>query len=170
MIGNKLSLNPDKTEYILFYLKNINVPVSVNLNLSTISLSKSTKNLGLVFQSDLSMDKHIPSVAKTCILQLREFRHIRSFIAKSAAITFANAFIHSRIDYYNSLLYGIPNNPLHRWQKVKNSIARIVTRTSGSSHITPILESLYWLPDKYRINFKLCCITHRVLSLGNLII
>ena len=48
----------------------------------------------------------------------------------------------------------------------KYSVARIVTHTSRSSHITPLLKSLYWLPVKYRINFKLCCITHRALSLG----
>ena len=35
------------------------------------------------------------SVVKTCFLQLREFRHIRSLIPKSAAITYANAFVHS---------------------------------------------------------------------------
>ena len=33
---------------------------------------------------------------------------------------------------------------------------------------TPILKSLHWLPVKYCINFKLCCITHRTLSLGEL--
>ena len=39
-------------------------------------------------------------------------------------------------------------------------------RTSRSSHITPLLKSLHWLPVKYRISFKLCCITHHALSLG----
>ena len=103
MIGNKLSVNPDKTEYLLFNSKNINVPVSINLNLNTISPSEYAQNLGVIFQSDMSMDKHISSAIKTCFHQLHEFRHIRSFIPKSAAIIFANAFIHSRIDYCNSL-------------------------------------------------------------------
>ena len=62
MIGNKLSVNPDKTEYLLFNSKNINVPVSINLNLNTISPSECAKNLGVIFQSDMSMDKHISSV------------------------------------------------------------------------------------------------------------
>ena len=165
MIGNKLSVNPDKTEYLLFNSKNINVPVSINLNLNTISPSECAKNLGVIFQSDMSMDKHISSVVKTCFHQLREFRHIRSFIPKSAAIIFANAFIHSRIDYCNSLFYGLPKYSINRLQKIQNSVARIVTRTSRSSHITPVLKSLHWLPVQYRINFKLCCITHRALSL-----
>ena len=111
------------------------------------------------------MDKHISSVVKTCFHQLREFRHIRSFIPKSAAIILANAFIHSRIDYCNSLFYGLPKCSINCLQKIQNSVARIVTRTSRSSHITPILKSLHWLPVQYRINFKLCCIAHRALSL-----
>ena len=112
------------------------------------------------------MDKHISSVVKTCFHQLHKFRHIRSFIPKSAAITFANAFIHSRIDYCNSILYGLPKYSLHRLQKVQNSVAPIVTRTSHLTYITPILKSLHWLPVKYRINFKLCCTTHHAFSLG----
>ena len=49
MIGNKLSVNPDKTKYILFNKKNINVPVSINLKLNTISPSEFLKNLGIIF-------------------------------------------------------------------------------------------------------------------------
>ena len=60
------------------------------------------------FLSDMSMDKHISSVVKTCFYQRREFCHIRSFIPKSAAIIFANAFMHSCINYCNSLFYGLP--------------------------------------------------------------
>ena len=49
---------------------------------------------------------------------------------------------------------------------MQNSDDRIVTHTSRSSHITPVLKSLHWLSVQYRINFKLCCITHCALSLG----
>ena len=166
MIGNKLSVNPDKTDYLQFNSKNINVPVSNTLNLNTISPSEYAKNLGVIFQPDMSVDKHISSVVKTCFHQLCKFRHIRSFIPKSAAIIFANAFIHSRINYCNSLFYSLPKYSINCLQKIQNSVARIVTRTSRSSHITPVLKSLHWLPVQYRINFKLRCTTHHALSLG----
>ena len=48
MIGNKLSVNPDKTGYFLCNSKNINVPVNINLNLNTIFPSESAKNLGII--------------------------------------------------------------------------------------------------------------------------
>ena len=115
----------------------------------------------------MSIDKHFSSVVKTYFLQLREFCNIRSFTPKSVAITFANAFLQSRIDYCNSILYGkYPKFSLYRLQKVQNSVASIVTRTSRSSHITTLFKSLHWLPIKYCINFKLYCIIHCVLSLG----
>ena len=68
------------------------------------------------------MDKHISSVVKTCFHQLREFRHIRSFISKFAATTFANAFVHSRIDYCNILFYGLPKSSINCLQKYKTQV------------------------------------------------
>ena len=112
----------------------------------------------------MSIDKHISSVIKTCFLQLREFRHYQSFIPKSA-ITFANVFLNTRIDNCNCLLYCLQKYYFHCLQKFK-TVACIVTCTSRSSHITPIFKSLHWLSIKYRVNFKLCCITNHALSLG----
>ena len=93
MIRNKLFVNHDKPN-ISCLIRQISIflVVSIDVNLDTISH----------FQSDMFMDEHISSVVKTCFLQLREFRHFRSYIPKTAAITFANAFIHSRIDNCNN--------------------------------------------------------------------
>ena len=112
------------------------------------------------------MHKHISSIIKSCFLQLHDFHRIRPFISKTAAITLANAFVYSCLDFYNSLFYGLPKYSIHRLQKVQNTVARIVTNSSHFSHITPTLKSLRWLPIFYRINFKMCCITHCALSLG----
>ena len=93
------------------------------------------------------------------------FSPYSSVIPNTTAITLTNSFIHSRLDYSNSLFYGFSNYSIHRLQKVQNTAARIVTHSVRSSHITLVLKSLHWLPANYRINFKICCITHRALSL-----
>ena len=60
MTSNKLSFNLNKTEYLLFYSNNANLPVNIiNLSSNTISPNDSLKNLGVIFQMDLSMEKHI---------------------------------------------------------------------------------------------------------------
>ena len=89
------------------------------------------------------------------------FSYIHPLIFKTAAITLANAFVHSHLDNCNSLFYGLPKYSIH-W----NLAARIVTCTSSFTYITLILKSLHWLPVLYRINFKICCSTHRAISLG----
>ena len=103
----------------------------------------------------MSLDNHISSIIKSCLRQLRDFRRICPLISKTAAIKLANSFIHSRLDYYNSLFHDFLKHSIHRLRKVQNTAARIVTRSVRLLPITPILKSLHWLPVNYRINFEI---------------
>ena len=51
--------------------------------------------------------------------------------------------------------HGIPNNIIDILQRVQNTAARIITRTSYSSHTTPVMIELYWLLMRYRIQNKI---------------
>ena len=54
MISNKLSVNLNKTEYLLFNPNNVNLSVNIiYLGSNTISLGDSAKNLGVIFQTDI---------------------------------------------------------------------------------------------------------------------
>ena len=64
----------------------------------------------------MSIDKHISAVIKSCFLQLRNFHRTRPLIYKTAARTLANAFVHSHLDYCNSLFYSLPKYSIHRLQ------------------------------------------------------
>ena len=120
MISNKLYVNPNKTEYHLFNPNNVNFPVNItNLGSNTCSPGDRAKNLGTIFQTDISMDKHILSIIKSSFLQLRDFRRIHPFISKIAAITLANAFVHSRLDFCNSLFYVFLNILFIAYKKYK---------------------------------------------------
>ena len=113
----------------------------------------------------MSLDNHISSIIESCFMQLCDFCRIRLLISKTAAITLADLFLHSRRDYCKNLFYNFPNYSIHHLQKVQNTTAHIVNRSVCSSHITSILKFLHWLPVNYRINFKIFCITHHALSL-----
>lgn len=69
--------------------------------------------------------------------------------------TVIHAFITSRLDYCNSLYFGLPKSSLDRLQLVQNAAARLLTGTRKREHITPVLASLHWLPVKFRIDFKI---------------
>ena len=113
MVANKLSVNPNETKY-LFNPKHFNNPnYNINIYYSIISPNDSAKNLGVALQCDMSMDKHISAIVKSCFLQFRDFHRIHPFISKTAAITLANAFVHSHLHYCNSLFYGLPKYSIH---------------------------------------------------------
>ena len=111
MVGVKLRLNPEKTEFIIIGQKatreslaqNFSVPLLQN----NISPSVEVKNLGVNFDSDNSFDNHVAKVCRACYYHLRDLRRIHKFLSDETAILLANAMVSSRLDYCNSLLYGV---------------------------------------------------------------
>ena len=65
-----------------------------------------------------------------------------------------HALITSRVDYCNSLLYGLPATQLNKIQRLLNAAARLVCRSPRYCHITPIMYNLHWIPVNLRIRFK----------------
>ena len=64
--------------------------------------TESVRNLGVWFDSDFSFSKHVQNVCKGCFSQLRDFRNIKPFLTQDAAVSVANAFVSSQLDYCNS--------------------------------------------------------------------
>ena len=134
MTSNKIAIKLNKTEYLLFNPNNVNFPVGS----STISPGDYTKNFGVIFYTDTSMDKHNSSIIKSYFYQLRDFRRIRPFIFKIKAIILANDFVHSRLDFCYSIFYDLPKYYIHRLQKIKNIVARFVTNSFCFSSLNSI--------------------------------
>jgi len=78
-------------------------------------------------------------------------------------MTLVHSFVSTRLDYCNSVLYGNADNQLQRSQFVQNAAARLVTGTRRSEHITPVLQSLHWLPVRQRIVYKLVTLIRQCL-------
>lgn len=74
-----------------------------------------------------------------------------------------HAFITSKLDYCNSLYYGLPKYLLKRLQCIQNSAARLVVQASKFDHVTPVLIKLHWLPVRFRIMFKILLMVYKCL-------
>ena len=120
-------------------------------------------NLGVNIDGQLTMADHVATLRQSCLFQLRQLRMVRSSLTLKAAKTLVHAFVSSRLDYFNSLLYGIDDSLLTKLQTVQNAAARVGTGTRKFDHITPVLHQLHWLLVPQRITFKLVMITFKCL-------
>ena len=73
------------------------------------------------------------------------------------------ALVHSRLDYSNSVLTGIPAYLTRRLQSVLNAAARLIYQPRSSDHITDALVCLHWLWIPKRIQYKIALLTYRVM-------
>ena len=103
------------------------------------------------------------SLRKTCFLHLWNIAKIRDSLSQKGTEILVHAFISSKLDSCNSLLYGLPQSLIDRLQAVQNCAARPVTRSRKHDHITPILKQLHWLPVYSRIKYKVRLLTFKAL-------
>ena len=128
MSTNKLKLNPDKTEFLLIgnerqqskYLSMF--PIEL-LGVKT-NPAKSARNLGVIFDKNFTFRSHISVVCSSYYYHVRDLRRIRRHLDLDSANLLATALVSSRLDYCNSLLYGMADIDLTRLQCVRNQLAR----------------------------------------------
>ncbi len=126
--------------------------------------SSTVKNLGVILDSNLSFENHISHVTKTAFFHLRNIVKLRNMLTVSDAEKLVNAFMTSRLDYCNALPIGCPASSINKLQIVQNAVARVLTGSRNYDHITPIVQSLHWLPIKFRISYKIFLLAYKALN------
>ena len=137
---------------------------SVDLAGTVVPLSKTVKTLGVTLDSHLTFQHHITNLCKSCFYHIRSLRHIRSALTKEMSQTIACSLVCSRLDYANSVFAGISDLQANRLQRIQNALARVVLRAPSRSNSLTLLSQLHWLPVKFRIKFKLACLTYKTLT------
>ena len=168
MTINRLKLNKDKTELLFLYSKHSpqgHLP-DLCFGGDVIKPSTTARNIGVIFDSTMSMVPHVKSICKSAFYHLRNIAKIRKYLSLQTTETLVHAFVTSKIDHFNCLLFGLPNHLLSKLQSIQNAAARVITCSRKHCHITPILIQLHWLPVADRIKFKILLITYK--SLNNL--
>ena len=119
------------------------------------------RNIGVMFDHNLTMDQQITSVCKSAFFHVSNIRKIRKYISQHAAEIIVHSLVTSRLDHCNALLCGVPKNLTARLQRIQNCAARLIVGSSKHDHIHPVLKSLHWLPVESRIAFKTLVLTFK---------
>ena len=110
------------------------------------------------------MTHHIKQLSKGAFYHLKNIARIRRYLSFATTEKLIHVFITSKIDNYNSLLYGLPKYSIDKIQYIQNSAARLLTLSRKYDHITPLLKQLHWLPVTQRIKYKILLLTFKALN------
>ncbi len=155
MKEHHLQLNLAKSELLVFpATPTLQHNFTIQLGSSTITPSASVRNLGVIFDDQLTFKEHIAKTARSCRFALHNIRKIRPFLTEHAAQLLVQALVISRLDYCNALLAGLPSNTIKPLQMIQNAAAWLVFNEPKRAHVTPLFVSLHWLPVAARIQFK----------------
>ena len=140
MLHNGLKLNQDKSEPLVFTMKFRVAPELDSAAVDElITPEPSARNLGVILDTYLSLNDHIAKVCKTSHFHLRNISKIRKFLTKESTEILTYAFVSSKLDHCNSLLYGFPAYQLNKLQLIQNTAAHVVSFARKNDHVTPVL-------------------------------
>ena len=114
MRSNKLKLNDEKTEIVIVqpkHLKQENLP-DIKIGDSLITPSCHARNIGIIFDDTLSMDKQITATCQAANFQIHRIGRMRKYLTFEAAKTVVHAYVTSRLDNGNALLAGLAKNKI----------------------------------------------------------
>ena len=99
-----------------------------------------------------------------CNYFIRDIGRVRKHLTLDVSTALANALVSNRLDYCNSQLHSIPKVHLDKLQRLQNSLAKVVTKSTRFTSSKPLLDhSLRQL--RSRIDFKIATLTYKVVHL-----
>ena len=111
MTANILKMNRDKTELLVLKARHRPFPplTSISACDEEIDLSSKARHInGVIFDTSMSMETHIAAMCKSAFYHLRNISRIRKYLSFRTAEMLVHAFVSSRLDFCNSLLFALP--------------------------------------------------------------
>ena len=162
MKNNKLKLNDDKTDLLVLTARHRPQPPieSIVVGSDLIFPSETVKILEQYLTPHFHWQKKVIAVCKAGFYNLRNIARVRKHLSFESNQVLIHAFVTLKLDYCNSLHYGLPDFLTKKLQYVQNSAARLLTGSCKYDHVTAILKELHWLPVQHRIIFKILTLTN----------
>ena len=124
--------------------------------ISPIAVVDTARDQGVVVNNCLTMANHVSSTCQTCYLHPRQLIPVIRFLTVDAAKTAVQLFITLRIDYCNSMFYGLSDIRLRRLQSVQNAATVPPDWSQEHCDMSTSLQCeilyLHWLPVRQRVD------------------
>ena len=141
---NKLSLNVNKTKYMIFhnYQRNINsYTPDVRINNQSIERVAGFNFPGLTIDEHLNWNAHIQKISNKIAKSIGIINRLKRYLPLSILRTLYNAFVLPHFQF-SILNWGFETNKVERLQK---RAIRVITNCKYNTHVEPLLKKLNFL-------------------------
>ena len=120
-----------------------------------VNRSQIVKYLGAWLDSELSLKKLVKKKCASAMLNLQRIKNTWKFLTRDSCTKLVVSLCLSHLDYFNSILNGLPNSTIQQMQNIKNYGAKLVLGRGKYDSNKEALAELHWPPINSRIKFKI---------------
>ena len=167
--ANALKVNANKTQLIVFgNRQNLrNLPnFQVTFRDTNLVPCNEVKNLGIIFDKNLTWDSHVGAVSRRCTGTLLGLSHVRHLVPHGVITSLVTALVLSQVRYCISVYGNGSKKNMAKIQKVLNFAAKVIFGRKKFDHVTDLRERLGWLEAQQLADYSALCLTHKVLRSG----
>ena len=164
MDANRLKLNDEKTEYIMFGSRHMlqrSATDQISINGIDIERSEEVKYLGAFLDAQLTLKKQITMKCRSAMNGLRLIRQIRHHLSDDACHVIVLGLVISHLDYANALYINLPSTEINKLQRIQNFAAKLITNKGKFESASSALKQLHWLPIRQRIEQKVLTLVYK---------
>jgi hypothetical protein len=132
-LGTRQKVVEVKTKATMFPIKLLNTPLK---------FSTSVRNLGVIFDENLTWSSHTSDIVKRTNFKLKQLSTFRREIDKNLKKKLVDSLVQPIFDYGDVVYYGIGVGHGNRLQKAHNNCVRFITGIRRHDNITDYRRQL----------------------------
>ena len=142
--ANKMSLNVEKTHFMIFHPKGKKINYKVNINILGTNISEvtSTKFLGVIIDSNLSWKLHIDHICSKISKSIGIIKKARQVLAKDTLLTLYYSFVYPYLNYCVHIWGSSCDAVLKKILLLQKKAVRIICGVNRLTHSEPLFNSL----------------------------
>ena len=159
---NKLTINYDKTNYLIFSNRNDKTNLNLTMNNHKLIRETETKYLGVMLNEKLKWENHIKYITKKISRTYFILTKIRYYVNTKTLILIYNSLAYTYFNYCICTWGGAPESILKPLKTLQNKITRIITFSDYKAHSDPLYFKLNILRLKDIYELKLAIMIHKI--------
>lgn len=166
--AHNLVLNVEKTQAMILgtckQLASLKETPFLSVQGNQIMYSREFKNLGVIFDSNLSWKAHCNLICNRMYATLAQLKRNLPYLPVHVKTLLVQSLMFPHIDYALPLLTGISQDTLLKVQRAQNAGMRFISNTSVTDHITPAYRAHNILKVDERRTMKIGLIIWKIMK------